>query len=230
MKVYIGKPKSWIGPYQIAEKILFWKDKHEDEIVHKFGEFLAHGFYKRDENDDRLFPKDDEHTTWLYKLCLWIDKKKKQKVKVRIDRHDTWCFEQNLAYIVLPMLKQVKEKKMGAPFTDDADVPKELHSTSAPAKENEWDVDANHFKRWDWILDEMIWAFEQVYDYNDWESQYTTGKPDWRSVKNEKTGHYTLVEGPDSTYKADYEGMKKHQDRILNGFRLFGKYLYNLAD
>jgi hypothetical protein len=43
---------------------------------------------------------------------------------------------------------------------DDEDVPEELKSTSAPPKECVWDVDANHFKRWDYILDEMIWSFE----------------------------------------------------------------------
>lgn len=34
-------------------------------------------------------------------------------------------------------------------------------STSARPKENDWDIDEFHFKRWDWILDEMIFAFDQ---------------------------------------------------------------------
>lgn len=46
MYVKIGKYPEWIGPYQIAEKLLFWLDKYEDRRVHKFGEFLAHGFAK----------------------------------------------------------------------------------------------------------------------------------------------------------------------------------------
>lgn len=227
MKVYIGKPPRWIGPYQIAEAIMFWEDRDSDK-VHKFGEFLAHGFHKTEETDE-LFPK-DEHRTWLYKLCLWIESKKKQKVKVRIDSYDTWSFHRNLAFIILPMLKQTKEKKMGAPFTDDEDAPIELRSTSAPAKENEWDVDGNHFKRWDWILDEMIWAFEQIYDDNDWEAAYHSGVIDFRHKKDEETGNYLLVRGPNDTHKVDIEGMKKHSDRIQNGFRLFGKYFYSLAD
>ena len=41
MRVNIGPYKSWVGPYQIAEKILFWLDKNDDERVHKFGEWLA---------------------------------------------------------------------------------------------------------------------------------------------------------------------------------------------
>lgn len=226
MKVYIGKPTRWIGPYQIASALMFWKDKDSD-VVHRFGEFLAHGFHPP-KDDDQLFPRHD-HETWLYKLCLWIDKKKKQKVKVRIDRADTWNFNVNLAYIVLPMLNQVKEHKMGAPFVDDEDVPVELRSTAAPPKENEYDVDGNHFKRWDWILDEMIWSFEQIYANNDYTDNFTSGESDLRSVKRDD-GYYELVRGPNDTYKIDNEGLKAFEQRLQNGFRLFGKYLYALSD
>ena len=34
MKVKIGPYKNWFGPYQLAEKILFWKDPN-DPIVCK---------------------------------------------------------------------------------------------------------------------------------------------------------------------------------------------------
>jgi hypothetical protein len=36
--------------------------------------------------------------------------------------------------------------------------------------------------------------------------------------------------GPNDTYKCDYEGMKVVQQRISNGFRLFGKYYECLWD
>ena len=52
----------------------------------------------------------------------------------------------------------LKKDKHGAPNTDDADVPDRLKSTSAPPKTNTYDTDEFHFQRWDWILDEMIWA------------------------------------------------------------------------
>ena len=65
-----------------------------------------------------------------------------------------------------------------APLVDDEDVPEELRSTAAPAKENDWDVDENHFKRWDWVLDEMIWAFEQALNYDD-DAHFF----DWKKIK-----------------------------------------------
>jgi hypothetical protein len=54
------------------------------------------------------------------------------------------------------------------------------------------------------VLDEMIWAFEQKCR-DDWMSDYDYNK--W-----------------------DSEGAKAHQERMSNGFRLFGKYYENLWD
>jgi len=41
---------------------------------------------------------------------------------------------------------------------------------------------------------------------------------------------YEMVDGPNHTYKCDYEGMKEVQKRISNGYRLFGKYYEGLWD
>jgi hypothetical protein len=79
---------------------------------------------------------------------------------VRIDPWDTWSMDHTLAMIVVPMLRQLRAVNHGAPLVDDEDVPEHLRSTAAPPRENEWDTDANHFLRWDWVMDEMIFAFE----------------------------------------------------------------------
>ena len=213
MKVNIGPYKSWVGPYQIAEALCFWakpiKDEHgfksKPDWVHDFGTWLAGG-----ESKDSV----------LMKLCSWIESKRKRKVSVRIDHYDTWSMDSTLATIVLPMLKQLKATKHGSPFTDDGDVPQELKSTSAPAKESEHDTDANHFKRWDYVLDEMIWAFEQKVN-DDADSQFYD--------------HGTPVPGEDimdavKRIKVDWPGMNAWQARKNNGFRLFGKYYENLWD
>ena len=89
-------------------------------------------------------------------------------IDVQIDKQDTWSMDYTLAHVILPMLKQLKETKHGSPFTDDDDVPEELRSTSAEPKENKWDTDSNFHKRWEWIMEEMIWAFEQKCEDN-WE-------------------------------------------------------------
>jgi len=151
---------------------------------------------------------------WLDRLFGW---KPKQKISVRIDPHDTWSMEHTLAHIITPMLVQLKATKHGSPWVDDKDVPKELRSTNAKPKENEYDTDSNHHLRWDWILDEMIWAFNQKCR-DDWEG-------DFYEYEADDTARFGL-----KLVWEDREGQKAHQERMTNGFKLFGKYYENLWD
>ena len=228
MKVVIGPYTTWIGPYQIAEKLCFWAKPVADEIgmkrkpdwVHDFGTWLSQN---KDGTD-----------SWLTKVCQWVESKRHRQIYVRIDKYDTWGMDHTLAHIILPMLKQLKTSKHGAPNTDDIDVPKELWSTNAEPKENEHDTDSNHFKRWDYILDEMIFAFESKRD-GTWQDKYSSGDIDWTSEpcewdENGKAKMFTMGHGPKHTYKCDYEGMEVEQRRITKGFKLFGKYYENLWD
>lgn len=249
MRVKIGPYERWFGPYQLAEKLCFWAKPVKDEWgiedkpdwVHKFGEWLAHGSVLPDPTPENPVSswRDDRPITTLYKFLQWVESKKKRKVKVHIDRWDTWSMDHTLAYIVLPMLEQLKTTKHGAPFVDDKDVPKELRSTSAPPlSENDKDcgaVDDLHFKRWDWVLDEMIFAFRSKLDEGKWEDQFYTGEYDFVSKatefdENGKPKLYQLVKGPNDTKKIDMKGLRAYQKRISNGFRLFGKYYENLWD
>jgi hypothetical protein len=218
MKIFIGKHPRWIGPYQIASYIVFW----DEDKAHKLGRFLSTGSFEEPPRK-YLFDDSDVKSTWFNDLCSWVDGKKKRKVDIRVDDYDVWNADSTLALIILPVLKKVKEKKHGAPYVDDDDVPDELKSTSAPAKENDWDVDKNHFRRWDWVLDEMIWAFEQLHPENDWEAQFHTGKIDFEVVPLED-GYTSLKKSDRDTHVFDDEGFKVHRDRIQNGLRLFAKY------
>lgn len=201
MKVYLNKYRyHWISPYKILEKVFFWREIEYDEPV-------------IDKWSDRLVP-----------ICKGIEKLLDlvhPKINyVKIDNWDTWSMDHTLAYMIVPMLKQLKETKHGAPNVDDDDVPVELRSTSAPPKEEEYDVDGNHFKRWDWILDEMIWAFEQKLDYESDSKFFDHSEVDNKAGINEQIGKI----------KIDREGFDAHQARKTNGYRLFGKYYENLWD
>ena len=136
------------------------------------------------------------------------------------------------------MLKQLKETKHGAPYTEDKDVPERLRSTTKAAvksKKNSWDSDGNHFKRWDWVLNEMIWSFEQLAN-DDWEAQFHSGNSDvvWVPSKEldakGKPRNYEMKKGPKDTRKWDKKGYMKYSERIDNGTRLFGKYFRALWD
>ena len=126
------------------------------------------------------------------------------------------------------MLVKLKNKKDGAPYVDNEDVPENLRSTNAKPKENEWDTDEFHFDRWDYVLDEMIFAFEKSID-NSWEEEFYSGKSDseWKCINEDETDpEKRLYE--DDTFKIDHDGMKRIQDQIQNGHRLFGKYYSHL--
>ena len=149
----------------------------------------------------------------------YTDNNAQRQIEIRIDRFDTWGMDHTLALIIVPMLRQLHTTKHGAPMTDDEDVPEYLRSTSAPPKENESDIDDNHFKRWDWIMDEMIWSMEQI--VNDDDNQFYD-----HSEVDENADLSTQLE----QMKVDREGLQRYHDRIQNGCRLFGKYFQDLWD
>jgi len=161
---------------------------------------------------------------------LWFDRRE-QKVSVRIDPWDTWSMDVTLAHIVVPMLKQLKETKHGAPYVDLEDVPEHLRPTKKEQKAYEEDgsTDDKFFERWDWVMGEMIFAFESK--LNDWEDQFISGESDiyFEKIPGE-AGMSEMKHGPNDTFQVDYDGMKSYQARITNGFRLFGKYLEGLWD
>ena len=71
-------------------------------------------------------------------------------------------------------------------------------------------------QEWDEILDKMIWAFEQKCK-DDWQDNYY--------------GPYTPSDSGFGDFEwIDLDGLKEHQERMSNGFRLFGKYYENLWD
>ena len=234
MKVKIGKYTNWFGPYQLAELLCFWVKDVKDEYgmkskpdwVHNFGEWLAYGSVEPDPEVGDIRSWDRErHDTLLSRFLTWIHSKRKRTMKVHIDRWDTWSMDHTLGYIVLPMLKQLKETKHGAPFVDNNDVPKELRSDAI-----EGDICVTHHLKWDWVIDEMIFAFEtKGGSSEDWEDQFHTGEHDiqWKKLEG---GHSQMIKGPNDTSKYDLKGAKAYQKRITNGFRLFGKYYENLWD
>ena len=254
MKIYIGKPRNWFGPYQLAELLCFWAPKQKDEFgfeekpdwVHNLGEFFAHGFHKKTEEHDTFRSKRKElPKTWLYKSLEWINdvKNKVPNQHIKIDYWDTWSMDHTLSPIILPMLKQLKETKHGSGFIDLEDVPEHMRTTTTEDYDGQMTFDfysenvpEGHdvHSRYEWALDEMIFAFEHLID-DSWEDKYRSGEIDWVSVpsdlKEDGTPRmYRMEEGPDHTYKCDYDGLLEEWKRVDNGLRLFGKYFRTLWD
>ena len=172
------------------------------------------------------YPTHRWYHNWLFEKFGWSSK---QKVKVRIDDYDSWSMDHTLAHIIVPMLKQLKETKQGGPWVDYNDVPEELRPNEAEVElyKTKGETDTYHWARWDWVMDEMIFAFESKLE--DWEEQFQSGNWDISSIER-ADGLFEWVDGPNNTFKIDWAGRMAYQERISNGFRLFGKYYENLWD
>ena len=239
MKIYIsGYRDHWHSPYTWFDNVFFWTD---------WSKCARDKSICSPEEESKYVERPDWVEKWTDRLepiskgIMWVLDRVHPKIEyVKIDRYDTWSMDHTLAPIILPMLKQLQKTKHGSPSVDDEDVPEGLglRSTEAVAKENEWDIDENWFKRWDWVLDEMIFAFTCKVD-DSWEDEFRSGVHDYVHVPVDVHGnevakgthkYWQMKDGPKNTYKCDYEGMRVVEARIQNGFRLFGKYYQALWD
>lgn len=187
MKVFIGKYRRHHSAYTVAESVsrLFGfseerKDKFEDWFV------------------------ESRAGVFIDKLLSPLQKREPQKIKVRIDKWDTWSADYTLAHIILPVLVQLKDGKMGAPYVDNEDVPMDLWDTRSEEERKCGDVDKHHFDRWDYVLNEMIFAFDD-------------------KLYGDERDEYSFYSG-----NIDWEGYREKEERKKKGFLLFGKYYENL--
>lgn len=209
MKIYINKPKdNWLSPYTIIEKVIFWREIEYDEpLVKNIIKYTRLGWF----------------CDKLYGIRNFINRDIRY---IKIDPWDAWSLEHTLSPIILPILKELKRVKHGAPFVEDDDVPPKLRSNQG-GKIGNPDIhridehdDSKFFKRFDYILDEMIWTFEQL-SMDDHEGQFY----DHTESSKEKDFNKSVRK-----IKVDRVGLKKHNERIENGLRLFGKYYRALWD
>ena len=211
MKVYFNKPKdNWISPYTIVEKIIFWREINYDEpLVENIIKYTKLGWL----------------CDGLHAVRNFINRDIRY---IKIDAWDAWSLEHTLSPIILPILKELKKNKHGAPFIDDEDVPPKLRANRDVYKGNADpdlhkiydDVDKKFFKRFDYVLDEMIWTFEQL-SMDDHAGKFYN----FTKSNKEKDLNKSIRK-----IKVDRVGLRKHNERIDNGLRLFGKYYRGLWD
>lgn len=87
------------------------------------------------------------------------DDDSERKVEIKLDPFDTWSLDHTLALIIHPLLIQLKDTTHGGPEVDLEDVPEDLVG------------EENYFRRWDYVLDEMIWAFGEL-KKDDWSHSF----------------------------------------------------------
>lgn len=149
MRVKIGK---YINRWTTSSFEQWWLEKRSGEP------FPVN--YKETKLDKFVEKSCDLWQTVLnYTINQYLDNKKRD-IQIHIDKWDTWGMDHTLSLIIVPMLKQLKATKHGSALTDDEDVPKNLRSAVAPDPEDDY-CDLNIHERWNWIMEEMIWTFEE---------------------------------------------------------------------
>jgi hypothetical protein len=164
-----------------------------------------------------------------------------RRTNIQIDKFDTWSLDHTLAQIILPALLQLKASKMGVPteFADVGGADWESQDSFDFYKETHDESFNIACKRWEDILDKMIWSFQQI-AIEDHESLYCHGKAEYDWVKTDQpisnpiSGQvedtFQMVDKNPTEHWTDYEGMRKHEERIQEGLELFGKYYRHLWD
>ena len=122
------------------------------------------------------------------KLREWLCR---DKDKIIIHDSDTWNVDVQLAKIIVPMLERYKELTNGSPFIYEEDYPEHIKVENG-----------NIHEAWDYVLDEMIFAFKTIRD-DTLDKFFEKGEVDHEA----------------------YEATKK---RMLRGLEFFGKYYLGL--
>ena len=146
------------------------------------------------------------------------------------------------ANIILPALLQLKNTKHGIPSEFVEDIGGEDWSTQDSFdfyKESHDEAWTEGAKRWDAILDKMIWSFEQL-SISDPDSKYHHGHHEISWLPAEKKILNPITNKMEDTFQwkdenpeehwYDAEGHKLHEERIQEGLELFGKHYRSLWD
>lgn len=113
-----------------------------------------------------------------------------RKIDIKIDDYDTWNLDATLSLIIYPSLIKFREKLNGYWNPDKNDLPDHI---------DDFDEYGYTIKGTEWIIDEMIWSFWAINNYE----------------KDNLDISWINKDDPDRI-------------RFDNGLRLFGKYYMNL--
>ena len=233
MKVYIGH----------------YPDNHLICTIHRDYMIKKYRYeWKENIRFEKFLEKCEDAIQWIYNHSInYLLKHRKRKIKVRIDREDTWSMDNTLAYIVLPMLKQLKATKHGSPFVEPEDLPEHLRLTEREDKvfnDGHWDKELNaseeeieaasnkFHSQWHWVIDQMIWSFEQEVDEeDDYKHYYDPYEPGEIIIEADDDGDSLFdKEWRMKTGKFNSEKHETYYKRKQLGFTLFGKYYQALWD
>jgi hypothetical protein len=85
----------------------------------------------------------------------------RRKIKVHIDRYDTFSLDHTLALVILPCLVQLKKSQQGIPVIKDTEVDPNQESFDFGEDLESMQYEKNT-QTWNEIIDKIIWSFQQL--------------------------------------------------------------------
>lgn len=171
----------------------------------------------------------------------WPKKGIYRKIKIQIEKHDTYNLDSTLAKVIYPALLQLKQTMHGVP-NEFAEVGGEDYLDQKCFDfytDDRQEMFEKRCKDWNEILDKMIWSFQQLSEEN-YSELYHHGEPKYDWVKTDRlypnpiTGKmeatFQMVDKNPEEHWYDHVGHLLHEERIQEGIDLFGKYYRNLWD
>jgi hypothetical protein len=96
-----------------------------------------------------------------YKPFSASNRSNRRKIKVHVDRYDTFSLDHTLALIILPCLIQLRKSQQGIPVINHTEVDPNQESFDFGD-----DLESMQFEKntqtWNEIMDKMIWSFQQL--------------------------------------------------------------------
>lgn len=164
---------------------------------------------------------------WWNDFSFWV-KNKYQKLRYGYSHYDAWDFKSRHAEWCVPRLKHLRDNHIGYPVQmEDEEYLGDTQSV-APEKGN-WESE-KHFdecsKKWEDILNKMIWSFEHLDDHIE---------PIYPDDYDKRQKKFTYEDGSVAyealdDRKPDYTPIEEHEKRVQEGLDLFAKYYQNLWD
>lgn len=198
MLVYIGKyPNSKRLLSKVVEFVL------TESQLEKFSKFCTDRFYAK--------------KPFLFNTFFAHKNVDGPRVFVKLNAHDTWSSDWSLSNIIVPLLVKLKESKVGVPYVDEEDVPEDVVKRVKGLDPDSDGYYASLEHNWNWVIDEMIWAMNQIRT-NEEDAPY------YKKLGEQKIDPLQ----PFALNLYSPEEDEAYAKRIANGTRLFGKYYRTL--
>lgn len=136
-------------------------------------------------------------------FLVWVSNilTKLVKDKIKVTTLDVYDADVTMAKVILPVLETYVQHKQSYGFVDDCDVPANLKTG--------FDYDETNLKKkWDYVLEEMIFAFRAISNSRMFIHDFHEETTEW-----------------DKSYSCAVMELEK---RINNGTALFGKYFSSI--